>query len=158
MTQFHCTFRFNNRKHAHMFASWVRVSTRAERHHVVRNERQGSDNRNELSVEFNLKPPDSDANSSNRRCTGSDEQGNQEHRHGHECQRHASGRTQVTSSNFRHLCPHKSSLETWICMLSLSQKHRHTQRQTQTGKDDTKTQKLKVKPEKRRDSNESEIV
>ena len=48
---FHCACKFNTRKLAHMLDSLVRVSRRVERDHVVRNERQESNNSNELSLQ-----------------------------------------------------------------------------------------------------------
>ena len=48
---FHCGCMFNTRKLAHVFDSLVRVSRRVERDHVVRNERQESNNSNELSLQ-----------------------------------------------------------------------------------------------------------
>ena len=48
---FHCACKFNTRKLAHMLESLIRVSRRIERDHVVRNERQESNNSNELSFQ-----------------------------------------------------------------------------------------------------------
>ena len=48
---FHSACKFGNRKLAHMLDSVVRVPRRIERDIVVRNERQVSNNRNELSLQ-----------------------------------------------------------------------------------------------------------
>ena len=48
---FHCAYRFNTQKLAHMLDSLVRVSRRVERDHVVRNERQELNNSDGASVQ-----------------------------------------------------------------------------------------------------------